>query len=641
MSDDKSKVEYDPSFSKEDVEYLRSEGIPPAKANPLKNFNAGDIFLLVHEDIEPEVAHSYPSHYDGDDISSLVQSNILPEVAISYPSRFSGGELVWFIDYSRILGQKEDDRRITPDEVAQFDERMDAYDIVTLIHNNIPPERTRGHDKRFKSHEVMNMSLFHIPPKVSGSYDQRFNGGDTVLLAQSEISPVKAKRFDPRFNGPDICGFVEEGLFAGEVNKYSDRFNGKDVLGLIKMGVSVSEANEYDPEFNHLDLEVMIKAKVPPTTANEYAKQGFDGFGISFLHPVCSPKEASMYHKKLSGWEIAFLHEIGATPDKISTDKQKKILTMLEKTRSHIINQSFVGMGARGIVLFDKDERTAFKYSPHLEHEIPTLQRVHKHVEAEHVIKIGSAPNQNISHDLGQLEMEYIQGETIEEKLYSEEIITERELLQYSRGTLAGLSELLQADVTHRDIHPGNILIEEGTERVVIIDLGIATSEMGSYPIDPKDCRRYGGFDDLFSYGLLVYKMAIGSHLLRDYALSLPKEQREKIENKLNFKSNLSTRANSDWISEHKHLILNRYGELKEEYKSFVKGRLTEEGKEEFCGIITGALNVIGYINHNLSEEDKLTIKEMKQGKKVDYEVVKPIKERLFEELREELSDIR
>ncbi len=153
---------------------------------------------------------------------------------------------------------------------------------------------------------------------------------------------------------------------------------------------------------------------------------------------------------------------------------------------------------------------------------------VFKPREAELLAKLSGQDLENIVqiHDAGThlalvkqkrmytILMEYVDGQTLEEIL-KERKLTPHEVLDYSAQILNGIQSLRKHGITHRDLNLRNIKVNRQGE-VKILDFGIATDEL--HP-EAKDNRKYGApqgeeADDLISFGLLVYKMATGKHLI-------------------------------------------------------------------------------------------------------------------------------
>ncbi len=110
--------------------------------------------------------------------------------------------------------------------------------------------------------------------------------------------------------------------------------------------------------------------------------------------------------------------------------------------------------------------------------------------------------------------MEYVDGQTLEEIL-NERKLTSYEVLDYSAQILNGIQSLRKHGITHRDLNLRNIKVNSQGE-VKILDFSIATDE--PHP-EAKNNRKFGApknmeADDLISFGLLVYKLATGEHLL-------------------------------------------------------------------------------------------------------------------------------
>ena len=128
------------------------------------------------------------------------------------------------------------------------------------------------------------------------------------------------------------------------------------------------------------------------------------------------------------------------------------------------------------------------------------------------------------SADLPFLVMEYVDGVTLQRLLRTGGTLDVLELADITRQIASGLAAAHAAHVVHRDIKPGNILIEAETGRVVVGDFGLAratdsatlTSDgsvagtlsfLAPERVDglPADHR-----SDLFSLGSLVYLCATG-----------------------------------------------------------------------------------------------------------------------------------
>ncbi|MEZ6141429.1 MAG: protein kinase [Zavarzinella sp.] len=120
--------------------------------------------------------------------------------------------------------------------------------------------------------------------------------------------------------------------------------------------------------------------------------------------------------------------------------------------------------------------------------------------------------------------MEYIEGETLQDKLDREGPLDICSGIEIGQQIAAGLDAAHQYDLIHRDIKPANILIEKGTQRIKITDFGVARTvddasltQSGAVvgtPMymspeqangDPVDHR-----SDLFSLGSVLYTLFSG-----------------------------------------------------------------------------------------------------------------------------------
>ncbi|MFB9994704.1 protein kinase [Deinococcus oregonensis] len=116
------------------------------------------------------------------------------------------------------------------------------------------------------------------------------------------------------------------------------------------------------------------------------------------------------------------------------------------------------------------------------------------------------------------LVMEYLQGETLEERLTRELTLPAADVVSFAERVLAGLRLLHRQGLLHRDIKPGNIFLED-TGRVVLIDFGSArafqagkTTAMtqhltpGYAPLEQYAAQgKVGPPSDLYSLGATMY----------------------------------------------------------------------------------------------------------------------------------------
>ncbi|MGL6073360.1 MAG: protein kinase domain-containing protein [Fimbriiglobus sp.] len=140
-------------------------------------------------------------------------------------------------------------------------------------------------------------------------------------------------------------------------------------------------------------------------------------------------------------------------------------------------------------------------------------------VAGDHVVKI---------HQVGEfrkipyIAMELLQGETLSERLRRADVIPVSEIIAIGLGIARGLVAAHAAKVLHRDIKPANVWLEAGSQRVKILDFGLAKPLMGadltapgevagtpSY-ISPEQAagEKVDARTDLFSLGCVLYELA-------------------------------------------------------------------------------------------------------------------------------------
>ncbi|MEZ6060540.1 MAG: SUMF1/EgtB/PvdO family nonheme iron enzyme [Planctomycetaceae bacterium] len=190
-----------------------------------------------------------------------------------------------------------------------------------------------------------------------------------------------------------------------------------------------------------------------------------------------------------------------------------------------------VGEGGMGIVFKAFDTRlhrtVALKFlSPQLAANANARRRflreaqaaaavVHPHVVTIHAVDDSSLPF---------LVMEFIGGLSLKDLLERDGALQVREILRIGSQLASGLAAAHHQGLIHRDIKPGNILLENGVQRVKITDFGLAraaddvsmtrTGEVAGTPqyMSPEQARgeQIDQRSDLFSMGSVLYAMCTG-----------------------------------------------------------------------------------------------------------------------------------
>ncbi|HEY1377210.1 MAG TPA: protein kinase [Gemmataceae bacterium] len=142
----------------------------------------------------------------------------------------------------------------------------------------------------------------------------------------------------------------------------------------------------------------------------------------------------------------------------------------------------------------------------------------HENVIAVHEVDIDK------EKDLPYIVMQYVSGVTLQDRLDRGDRLSLREVVRIGQQTAAGLAAAHDQGLVHRDIKPGNILLEAPLGRVKLTDFGLAraaedskltqTGFVAGTPLymapeqakgEPVDAR-----SDLFSLGGVLYAMCTG-----------------------------------------------------------------------------------------------------------------------------------
>lgn len=126
---------------------------------------------------------------------------------------------------------------------------------------------------------------------------------------------------------------------------------------------------------------------------------------------------------------------------------------------------------------------------------------------------------------LAYMAMQWLPGETLEERLKRVTFLAEEEVNQIGAEIASGLQAAHERNLIHRDIKPANIWLREETGQAIILDFGLAriadddpqltnTGMLAGTPnfMSPEQTRglELDGRSDLFSLGCLLYHASTG-----------------------------------------------------------------------------------------------------------------------------------
>jgi serine/threonine-protein kinase len=191
-----------------------------------------------------------------------------------------------------------------------------------------------------------------------------------------------------------------------------------------------------------------------------------------------------------------------------------------------------IGRGGMGVVLKAFDQTlhrvVAVKVmAPELAVSGTARERFEREAQAaaavshDHVVTIHAVAE---AKGLPYLVMQYVPGESLQQKLDREGPLPLKEILRIGMQTAQGLAAAHAQGLIHRDVKPANILLENGVQRVKITDFGLAravddasltqSGVIAGTPQymspeqalgEPQDYRT-----DLFSLGSVLYALCTG-----------------------------------------------------------------------------------------------------------------------------------
>ena len=143
-------------------------------------------------------------------------------------------------------------------------------------------------------------------------------------------------------------------------------------------------------------------------------------------------------------------------------------------------------------------------------------------IEHANVVTIYQVDNVD---ELVFIAMQWIDGETLEDRLNKVTFVTEPQLKSIAQQIASGLHAAHQKNLIHRDIKPANIWLSQDDDQVKILDFGLAriadddphltsTGMLAGTPnfMSPEQSKglELDGRSDLFSLGCLMYRSATG-----------------------------------------------------------------------------------------------------------------------------------
>jgi serine/threonine protein kinase len=217
-------------------------------------------------------------------------------------------------------------------------------------------------------------------------------------------------------------------------------------------------------------------------------------------------------------------------------DKPDRIGKLVSKVGEYEVIE-VVGQGGMGAVLRAFDTKlsrvVAVKVmSPGLASNPTAVMRFLREattaaaVHHDHVVTIHAVDD---AHRPPYLVMEFVDGQTLQEKIDREGALELKQILRIGSQAAAGLEAAHKMGLIHRDVKPANILLENGVERVKISDFGLAraaddlqitqTGLIAGTPqyMSPEQAKgeSIDARSDLFSLGSVLYTMCTGRPAFR------------------------------------------------------------------------------------------------------------------------------
>ena len=157
-----------------------------------------------------------------------------------------------------------------------------------------------------------------------------------------------------------------------------------------------------------------------------------------------------------------------------------------------------------GLTRFLDEARTLARF------DHPHLNKVHRFFE---------------SNGTAYMVLEYVEGETLADRLTRERQLPEESLQRLLEEVLSGLGVMHDAGYVHRDIKPGNLMLREEDGSAVVLDFWAARQAVGQRskaitsiltpgyaPVEQYDGKvdRVGAWTDIYALGMVAYRCISG-----------------------------------------------------------------------------------------------------------------------------------
>jgi eukaryotic-like serine/threonine-protein kinase len=261
---------------------------------------------------------------------------------------------------------------------------------------------------------------------------------------------------------------------------------------------------------------------------------------VERLHET-QPLATSAYWPALQGLAGGVAAETASLPQAKSRTRDVQLTFLQPATDPAYLGRlaqfdvmRILGRGGMGVVLEAFDSRlqrhVAVKVlDPELAEDEVARQRFCREARAaasvthENVVAVHQVEKSG-DNGLPYLVMQLINGETLEQRLAREKKLPINEIVRIGMEAARGLAAAHAQGLIHRDIKPGNILLEPPSGRVKLTDFGLArvvddvkltrTGFVSGTPLYMSPEQTMGENadhrSDLFSLGAILYEMAAG-----------------------------------------------------------------------------------------------------------------------------------